>query len=153
MSDKKLGRGELADHPIFKAVSLAVMTLIFGIAFYLFEFVFWFGAFSLYGLIFPGVMVLVWEMIKHRHFWMVWLGCAAVILGCMVAFDEYSWITFLMGILYWLASYGTCCSLILARSRASYRNWEREMAAEVKEIPIDDPVKDAFLEELFKDQT
>lgn len=147
----KSERTGLTDHTIFKVVSVIVMTLIFGIAFYLFEFVFWFGAFSLYGLMLPGIMVLVWELIKHRHFWMVWLGVASVILGCMYVFDEYSWIGGLMGVLYWLVSYGTCCCLIWARSRSAYRNWEREMAAEVKEIPIDDPVKDAFLKELFKD--
>lgn len=152
MSDMRSERSELTDHPVFKIVSLAVMTLVFGVAFYLFEFVFWFGAFSLYGLILPGVMVLIWELIKHRHFWMVWLGCAAVILGCMRVFDGSGWVTSLMGTLYWLVSFGTCCCLILARSRSSYRNWEREMAAEIREVPIEDPVKDAFLEELFKEE-
>ncbi|MBQ2383561.1 MAG: hypothetical protein II290_05935, partial [Oscillospiraceae bacterium] len=73
MADINKENIEITDRWIFKIPSLVIMTLVFGVAFYYLEYIWWLGAYSLYGLIVPGVLVLVWELIKHRHFWMAWL--------------------------------------------------------------------------------
>ena len=152
MADFNLEHIELTDRPAFKVFAIVVMTLVFGVAYYLLQFVWWFGAYSLYGLILPGVLVLIWELIKHRHFWMFWLPAATVLVGCMFLFDDVSWLRSLLGFLYWVVSYLTCVLQILAQSRSAYRRWEREMASEVGGEPIHDPVKDEFLEKLFAEE-
>ena len=149
MADINKEHIEITDLWIFKIPSLVIMTLVFGVAFYYLEYIWWLGAYSLYGLIVPGVLVLVWELIKHRHFWMAWLPAATVLIGCLFTFDGIDWLSSLCGLLYWLVSYGTCVLLILAQSRSAYRHWERRMASEIGDEPIADPVKDAFLEKLF----
>lgn len=152
MADINKEHIEITDRWIFKIPSLVIMTLVFGVAFYYLEYIWWFGAYSLYGLIVPGVLVLVWELIKHRHFWMAWLPTATVLIGCLFVFDGIDWLSSLCGLLYWLVSYGTCILLILAQSRSAYRHWERRMASEIGDEPITDPVKDAFLEKLFSNE-
>lgn len=151
MADINLEKIEITDRPVFKIVALVIMTVVFAVAFYLLEFVWWLGAYSLYGLILPGVLVLLWELIKHRHFWMVWLPMATILVGCMLLFDDIGWLSTLLGFLYWVASYLTCILQIFAQSRSAYRHWERRMASEVGDKPIHDPVKDEFLEKLFSD--
>lgn len=151
MADIKMDNIEVTDRAIFKVIALVVMTLVYGVSFYLLQFVWWFGAYSLYGLIFSGVLVLLWELIKRRHFWMVWLPMATIIVGGMFLFADVSWISSALGFLYWVVSYVTCVLQIFAQSRSAYRRWEREMASEVGAEPIHDPVKDEFLEKLFSD--
>lgn len=152
MADNKFEHIEIMDRLVFKILALLITTAVFGVAFYLLGFVWWFGPYSLYGLIVPGVLVLVWELIKHRRFWMVWLPTATILVGGVFVFDDISWLSSTMGLLYWVDSYVTCVLLIFAQSRSAYRRWERDMASEVGHEPIVDPVKDAFLEKLFSDE-
>lgn len=110
------------------------------------------GVGSLLGLLYPCVLIVVWESIKRRNFWPFWLAGACV---CLIVLSQFDGTTFLGALavnLYWGLAFVCCCSLVLCCSRAELRARKRDNEARVGDVDIDDPVKDAFLEALFHDE-
>ncbi|MBQ7345193.1 MAG: hypothetical protein IJW45_03920 [Oscillospiraceae bacterium] len=141
----------ISDRPVFKLVGMVATVLSFVAGYFLFVFVLGIEDNCLISLIFPCLMVVVWESIKHRHFWILWMIGSCV---CLILLSVFSGSVMVMTILvsiYWAYSLGICCWLIMACSRAEFRSREREKEGHVMEIAIDDPVKDAFLEKLFEE--
>lgn len=141
----------ISDRPLFKLVGILATLLSFIAGYFLFVFVLGVEDNCLISLIFPCLMVVVWESIKHRHFWIFWLIGSSVCFILLAVFSGSVMAMMILVTIYWAYSLGICCWLILACSRAEFRSREREREGRVMEVAIDDPVKDAFLEELFKE--
>lgn len=140
-----------SDRPLFKLLGFLVTAIYFLLGYFSLFCRVELGIGSLLGLLYPCVMVGLWESVKRRHFWIGWLLFGLVCLVVLYRFDD---TTLLGGIAvnaYWISAFLCCVVQIVSCSRAERRSKLREEEARISEVPIPDPVKDAFLEELFKE--
>lgn len=151
MEQQRIEYRHISDHPLFKVVGMILTMAVFAVSYFLFMFVLGVEDYLLISLIFPCLMIVVWESIKHRHFWLVWFLGAAVCFAILPFVHASVTATMIVVSSYWGLSLVVCFWLILACSRAEFRAREREKEGRVGEVSIDDPVKDAFLARLFNE--
>ncbi len=138
---------QFVDYLAFKVIGAAATVILYAVMYYYLRFPADLGLNSVVGLIFPGVMVLLWESLKRRQFWWIWFAGS---LLCGIG----AWLFNGLGPLlihgYWLVSLAVCVCLALAPSKTAVRLRERRR----EEAVVLEPKahKDEFLEKLFADQ-
>ncbi|MBQ9761871.1 MAG: hypothetical protein IJV82_02205 [Oscillospiraceae bacterium] len=138
---------QYVDHMYFKVVGAALTVALFALVYYYLRFPANLGLNDLVGMVFPGVMVLIWESLKKRNFWWVWLmGCCPCLLGAQL----FASLENLLLHGYWLISLGVSVALAVVPSRSAVRFRERTRDDGSGDAPK--AKKDEFLEKLFADQ-
>lgn len=141
----------ISDYPLFRAAGLVLTAAIFFIGYWSIEFTYGIGISSLAGMSVPCALVMLWGYIKQRDLWIPWAVFAVPCLLALSLIEEEGLVTLIISHAYWVGALVTCCVLALAWSKSERRArdfWD----GKVKLAPMsDDPVKDAFLEELFQE--
>lgn len=138
---------QYADRIPFKMIGSAVTGALFALVYYYLCFPADLGLGSTVGLVFPGVMVLIWESLKRRQFWWFWLAGSVI---CAVGIWMFGSMENILLHAYWVMSLAVCAALAVAPSRAAVRFKERER--ENSSVNVLEAKKDEFLERLFAEK-
>ncbi len=149
MGRKKPHYQHFSDYPLFKLVGLLMTIATFMLGYWYIEYVYNIGICSLVGLTVPCAIVLLWGFIKQRNLWISWIVFAMFCVVALSFVEEENLFTDVIGHAYWVTALVTSFVSIMSCSRAE-RHAREMMSRDVKLTNTVDPVKDAFLEELFK---
>lgn len=138
---------QYVDRTIFKGIGAAATGALFALVYYYLRFPADLGLGSTVGLVFPGVMVLIWELLKQRQFWWFWLAGGLI---CAVGVWLFAGMENILLHVYWGLSLAVCAALAVLPSRAAIRFCERDRENSVSFAPK--ARKDEFLEQLFADK-
>ena len=138
---------QFVDYRAFKVIGVAATVILYAVIYYFLRFPADLGLNSVVGLVFPGVMVLLWECLKRRQFWWFWLAGS---LLCAIGARLFGSLEPLLIHGYWLVSLIVCICLAVAPSKTAVRLRERKREDAVVFTPKSQ--KDEFLEQLFADQ-
>lgn len=150
MSHRKRSYHHFSDYPLARFLGFLLTVGVFAAGYWSIEVTYDIGISSLAGLAVPCSMVFVWGFIKQRDLWFPWACFAFVCMIGLGVVDRHSVWRTVISYSYWFTAMATCLVLIFSWSKVERR--VREMKGrDVKIGTVQDPVKDAFLEELFAD--